>query len=99
MLHVFAHIYTNHVLLIVKQSFGKRFAKLGLADARRSEEEEGAYRAVRVLYARTRTEYCVRNALHRFILTDDTVVKLLVEMQELLPFALNELGYGDTRPA
>ena len=39
------------VLLVVKQRLGQRLGQLGLADARRAEEQERAERAVRVLDA------------------------------------------------
>ena len=35
-LHIFAHIDTHHILLIVKQTFGKGFCKFGFTDARRT---------------------------------------------------------------
>ena len=42
-LHVFAHVYTHHVVLVVKQRLGKRFCKLRLAHASGAEEQETAY--------------------------------------------------------
>ena len=51
LLHVFGHIDADEVLLIVKQRLCQRLGELGLADARRAEEQERAERAVRVLNA------------------------------------------------
>ena len=51
-LHVFAHIDAHDVALIVEERLRERLGELGLADARRAEEEEGADRAALVLDAR-----------------------------------------------
>ena len=45
LLHVLAHVDADHVVFVVEESFGQGLGELGLADAGRAEEEEGADRA------------------------------------------------------
>src|SRR5437588_7528354 len=52
LLHILRHVEANHRALVVEQKFGERARRLGLADARRAEEDERADGAVRVLEAR-----------------------------------------------
>ena len=48
LLHVLAHVDADHRPLVVEQEVGERAGELGLADARRAEEQERADRPVRV---------------------------------------------------
>ena len=52
-LHVFGHIDTNHVVLVVKQAVCKSLCKLRLADTGGTQEQEAADRLVGVGYACT----------------------------------------------
>ena len=40
LLHVFRHVDSDHRLLVVKQEFGERAGRFGLADAGRAKEHE-----------------------------------------------------------
>ena len=60
-LHVFAHIDSYHIVLVIEERFRKSLCKLCLADARRTEEEERTDRSARVFYTCTRTQNCIRN--------------------------------------
>src|SRR3546814_1304504 len=46
LLHEFAHVDAHHGAVIVEQEFGQRLGQFGLADARRSQEQETAERAI-----------------------------------------------------
>ena len=48
-LHVFAHIDTHHVVLVVKKVISQRLREFRLADACRTEEQEGTDRSLRIL--------------------------------------------------
>ena len=52
LLHVLGHVDAHHRVLVAEQELGERARQLGLADARRAEEDERAGRALRVLEAR-----------------------------------------------
>jgi len=73
--------------------------ELGLADARRAQEDKAADRPVRILEARARAAQGIRDRLDRFVLTDDTLVEALLHVDELLGLALEEPRDGDARPA
>src|SRR5207245_6471494 len=52
LLHVFAHVEADERLLVIEEELGERLREQRLADPRRTEEEEGAERTLRVLYPR-----------------------------------------------
>ena len=97
--HIFAHVDAHDVLFIVEKTFRKRLGKLRLADARRSQKQERSDRAVGILNTRSGAQDSLGNARHRFILPDHAAVQDLFEMQQLVPLALHQPRYGDTRPA
>ena len=74
-LHIFGHIYTHHIALVIKQRLRKRLCELGLAHAGRAEEQEASYRLRWILKSRARTENGVRNRCHRFVLTYHALMK------------------------
>ena len=86
-------------MLVVEEELGQRAGQLGLADARRSEEEEGADRPVRVREPRARAADRVGDRADRFVLADDAAVQELFHADQLVDFALHELGDRDARPA
>ena len=98
-LHVFGHVDTHHVVLVVKQRLRQRLGKLGLAHARGAEEQERADGAVGVLNACAAALDGFRDGLNRFVLTDHPLVEGLVQRQQLLPLSLHQPGNGDSRPA
>ena len=48
LLHVLTHVDANHRPLVVEQEVGEGAREFGLADARRTQEQEGSDRLVRV---------------------------------------------------
>ena len=99
LLHVFTHIDTNHVVLIVEQVRRKCLRKLGLADTGRSEEQERTDRLCRVLDSGFGTDDRVRNLLDRLILADNTFVELVIQMECLVSLTLGEFCNRDSGPA
>ena len=98
-LHVFRHIYTHHVFLIVEKRLSQRFCKLGLADAGRTEEEERADGLVRVGNARARTPYSFGDFLYGFVLTNYALMQRVAKSKQLFALALHQLRYWYARPA
>ena len=98
LLHVLGHVDAHEVVLIVEQAVGEGLCKLRLADARGTEEEEAADRAVRVCDACTRALDCLGDEAHGLVLTDDTLVNDLVEAQQLFALTLHQTADGDARP-
>ena len=83
---IFRHVYTHHHALIVKQRLSQCSRQLGLSHACRSEEEERAYRPVRVGQSCTASSHCVGHQCHRFVLTHYAFVQLVFEVQQPLSF-------------
>ena len=98
-LHVFGHIDTHHVVLVVKQRLSQCLGKLGLTHARGAQEKERADGAVGVLNTRAAALNGFRDGLNRFVLADHPLVEGLVQGQQLLPLSLHQPGNGDSRPA
>ena len=97
-LHIFAHINAHEVVLIVKKHLGKRLCQLGLAHARRAEEQEGADRAARITDARAGAQDGIRYAGDGLLLADHAAVQNFIKTQELIPLPLHQLGNGNARP-
>ena len=70
LLHVLTHVDTYQCLFGSEHRLGERLRKLGFTDSGRSEEEEGADRAVRVFETDTATANRAGYRTHSFFLTD-----------------------------
>ena len=99
LLAIFRHVDADQRLLIVEEILGERTRELGLADARRPEEDKRADRPIRIRESAARTDDGFGDRDDRFVLADDTLVELVVELEELLHLALEQLRDGDARPA
>ena len=84
-LHVLTHIKSDHIALIVKERLSQRLRQLRLAHAGRSQEEERTDRLARVLDACLASLYSLYHQLHSLVLTDDSLVELVAQMQGLAP--------------
>ena len=94
--HEFRHIDADHRLVGIKEEFCECFRQLGLADTRRAKEEEAAVRAVGIRQTSTASQNGFRDALDRFILTDNTLFKRIGHMQQLLALAFHHLRNRNT---
>ena len=99
LLHVFRHVEPQHRRVVVEQELRERLAKLGLADAGRPEEQEGAHRAARVVQAGPRAAHRLRDRLDGAVLADDAGVEALFHSEQLLALALQHSRDGHARPA
>ncbi len=99
LLHVLAHVEAHHRVLVVEEKGGEGARQLGLADARRPQEEEAAERPVGVLDAGAGAPDGVGHGADGLVLADDALVQPLLHMDELLDLPFHEVGDGDTRPA
>src|SRR4051794_22361028 len=98
LLHVLRHVDPDHRVLVAEEELGERPRQLGLAHARRAEEDERAGRALRVLQARARAADRLRDDLDGGVLADDALVELLLHAHELLRLGLGELEHRDAGP-
>ena len=85
--------------LRVEHELRQRARELGLADARRAEEQERADRAIGVLQAGLRAAQRVRHGHDGLVLADDAPVQALLHPHELLDLALEHAADRDVRPA
>ena len=84
---------------VVEQEFGERLGQLGLADAGRAEEQEGAERAVRVLQARAGAADRGGHGLDRILLADHAGADQLLHLQQLLALAFHHPLDRNSGPA
>ena len=98
LLHELGHIDSNHGLFGIEQEFGQRFAQFGLADTGRAEKQERAIRSIRVRQAGAGTTHCIRYSLHRFILTNHTLMQCMFHSQQLFSLALEHFRHRDACP-
>ena len=99
LLHILAHIDAHQVLLTVEQSFGQSLGQFRLAYAGRAQEQEGADGAVRVGDPRPGAEDGLADQAHGLVLTHDPPVEDVLQVEQLLPLALHQLGHRDAGPA
>ena len=99
LLHVLGHIDADQILFVVKEVGGNGLCQLGLAYAGRPEEEEGTDRPLGILDPGAGALDGLGDDADGLVLSDDAAVQALIQVQELLAFALDQLGDGDTGPA
>ena len=98
LLLILAHVDADHRVLVVEEELGERARQLGLADPGRSEKDERAERAIRVLQTGARAPNRVRDRDDRFVLADDALVQTRFHAQQLLDFAFHQAADGNARP-
>ena len=84
LLHIFAHINTNHIAFIIKEYLSQGLSQLSFTYASRTKEDEGANRTGRILDARTSTNYSFADSLNSLVLTNYTIVKDFLQMNQLV---------------
>ncbi len=99
LLHVFAHVDTYHVALVVKQALRQGLGQLRLAHAGRPHEQKRPNRLIRILDPRLRSDDGLRHHLHALVLANDPLVQLVGQMQRLVTLALVQLRHRNSRPA
>ncbi len=77
-LHVLAHVDAHHGLLVVEQELGQRPRGLGLAHARRPEEDERADGPLRIAQPRARTANRIGHNGQRRVLPDHALAQPLL---------------------
>ncbi|CAM2150949.1 hypothetical protein PT2222_250042 [Paraburkholderia tropica] len=89
LLHEFAHVDADEVILRIEQETRERLAQLGLAHARRPEEQERAVRLVRVRETGARTADCIRHRVNRLVLANHALMQLVFDQEQLFALALH----------
>src|SRR6202011_888203 len=94
---VLTHVDPDHVLVGVEQRRRERPGQLGLADAGRSQEDEGADRPTRRLNTGAGANEGVGDELHGLVLPDDALMEDFVETEHLLTLTLLQPAHRNAR--
>ena len=85
-------------MLVVEQRLGQRLGQLGLADAGGAQEKERADGPFRVADAGPAAQDGVADLGDGLVLADHTAVQDILQVQQLFPLALHQLGHRDAGP-
>ena len=96
---VLAHVDTRHHLVVVEQELGQRLGQLGLADARRTEEDERTDRLAGIVQPGARTAHGVGNGRDGLLLPDDALVEFVLHVEQFLALRGQHARHGNARPA
>ena len=99
LLLILRHVDAGHHRLVVEEVFSQRLGQLGLAHARRAHEDERGDGALGILQACTAAAYGVADGADGLVLADDTLVQLLLQVQQFLTLALHHAADGYACPA
>ena len=98
LLHVLRHVEPHERPLVVEQELGQRPRRLSLADARWTEEDERAGRAIGILQPGARAPHGVRHRGQRFALPDHPLAQLLFQLEQSLLLRLEHLADRNAGP-
>ncbi|MNQ62342.1 hypothetical protein D3C85_766840 [compost metagenome] len=99
LLHVFGHVDAGDGVVVVEQIAGQGLGQLGLAHARRAEEEEAAQRLVGVVQTGAGATDGVGHGFQRLVLTHHAAAQFVLHLEQLLALAFQHLVDGDAGPA
>ena len=96
--HILAHVDAHQIFLTVKQRLGQRLGQFGLTNPGGTQEQEGADGLFRVGDACPGAENGLAHQPHRLILAHNPLMQDILQVEQLLPLTLHQLGHRDTRP-
>ena len=99
LLLILAHVDTCHHRLVIKEELCQRLGQLGLTYTGCTQEEERSDRPLGILQSGTTAAYSICYGLNGLVLSDDPLVKLLLQVEQLLLFALQHLANRYAGPA
>src|SRR5690348_10116203 len=97
-LHELGHVNLDERVFATEHELGERLGQLGLANAGRPHEDEGANRALGILQAGARATHRTANRVNRLFLADDALVQRAFHLQEAGGLLLSDAHHGDARP-
>ena len=98
LLHVLAHVELDQRVLVIEEELRQRLGQLGLPNAGRPQEDEGATRPLRILEAGTGPSDRLRQRGDRLFLADDPLVQLVLHAKQLGGLLLREPIDRDAGP-
>ena len=97
-LHELRHVEADHRLFTAEEIGRQSLGQLGLTDTGGAGEDEAGNGTVRVLQTDTSPANGLGHRFDRFVLTDQTLMKRLLHVQELDRFAFGEFLNRNTGP-
>ena len=98
LLGILRHVDADHRRLVVEQELRERLRELGLADTRRTQEQERTQGTIRIGDARPRTAYRIGHRHDRSLLADQALADMRLHREQLLGFALHHPPDGYAGP-
>lgn len=96
--HVFGHIKTDKRTLVAEHIFCQRFGKFCFAYAGRPKKQERTHRPVFILKPGTRAADGFGYSFNRFALPDNTLVQIVLHMQQAFRFCLRKFLQRNVKP-
>ena len=96
---ILTHVNTGHQRFVIEQVFCQCLCQFGLTYTGGAKEDERADGAFRVLQSCTAPAHGVCYGFDGFVLSDNTFVQFVFQMEQLVAFALQHLAYRYSRPA
>ena len=90
LLHILTHIDADNMAFTIEQLLCQCFGNLCFTNTGRPKEQEAANRTMLILYLRLTAQNSITDKLQCGILSDDTLLQCILQMQKLLPFAFNQ---------
>ena len=99
LLLILRHVDSCHHRLVVEEVVCQSLGEFGLTNTRRTQEDKRGDRSFRILQTCPTAPDGIRYRRDSLLLSDDTLVEFIFQMEQFLALALHHLCHGDTRPA
>src|SRR5258705_10706564 len=86
-------------MFVVKHEFSERASQFRLAHTRWTQKDKRPDGAVRIFQTRASTDDRISHGFNSFVLSNDSLVQVFTELQELIYFTLHQLGDRNAGPA
>ena len=98
LLHVLGHVDTHHRLFGVEQVGGEGLGQLGFTDPSGSKENEAGNGTVGVSQSGAGALNRIGHGGHGLVLAHHSLMKFVLQQQELLHFRLHQFAHRNARP-
>ena len=98
LLLILRHVDARHHTLVVEHIVGQGLCQFRLTHTGGAEEDERGDGALRVLQPGTRAAYGVGDGTDGLVLSDDTLVEFLLQVEQFVLLALHHPAHGDAGP-
>ena len=96
--HVFGHVNANYTAFVVEKSFGESFCQFGFSYAGRSEKDKRSDWAIWIFDTCAGTENRFADGSNCFILSDNSFMQSVFQVQKFFAFAHKHFCKRNARP-